>query len=48
MKAGVSRFIGAATADSVIFTRGTTEGINLVASTWGSAHLRDAIRYFGT
>jgi cysteine desulfurase / selenocysteine lyase len=36
----VSRFIGAASADSVIFTRGTTEGINLVASTWGSAHLR--------
>jgi cysteine desulfurase / selenocysteine lyase len=35
----VSKFIGAASADSVIFTRGTTEGINLVASTWGSAYL---------
>jgi cysteine desulfurase / selenocysteine lyase len=39
-RVSVARFIGAASADSVIFTRGTTEGINLVASTWGSAHLR--------
>jgi cysteine desulfurase/selenocysteine lyase len=39
-RVSVSRFIGAASADSVIFTRGTTEGINLVASAWGSAHLR--------
>ncbi len=36
----VSRFLGADSSDSVIFTRGTTEGINLVASSWGTAHLR--------
>jgi cysteine desulfurase / selenocysteine lyase len=35
----VARFLGAASSDSIIFTRGTTEGINLVASSWGSAHL---------
>jgi len=35
----VARFIGAASGDSIIFMRGTTEGINLVASSWGSAHL---------
>jgi cysteine desulfurase/selenocysteine lyase len=35
-----SKFLGAASPDSVIFTRGTTEGINLVASSWGGAHLR--------
>ena len=34
-----SKFMGAASPDSVIFTRGTTEGINLVASSWGGAHL---------
>jgi cysteine desulfurase/selenocysteine lyase len=35
----IARFIGAKSQDSIIFTRGTTEGINLVAATWGSAHL---------
>jgi cysteine desulfurase/selenocysteine lyase len=35
----IARYIGAATADSIIFTRGTTEGINLVASSWGTDHL---------
>jgi cysteine desulfurase / selenocysteine lyase len=34
-----ARFLGAASNESVIFTRGTTEGINLVASSWGGAHL---------
>ena len=34
-----ARFLGAASSESIIFTRGTTEGINLVASSWGSAHL---------
>src|SRR4029077_11368874 len=33
---GCARFLGAASNESVIFTRGTTEGINLVASSWGS------------
>jgi cysteine desulfurase/selenocysteine lyase len=31
----VRRFIGAASADEIIFVRGTTEGINLVAKSWG-------------
>lgn len=36
----VARFIHAATDDEIIFTRGTTEGINLVANTWGAQNLR--------
>ena len=35
----VARFVGAADADCVIFTRGTTEALNLVASAWGRAHV---------
>ncbi|KAA3649325.1 MAG: cysteine desulfurase [Proteobacteria bacterium] len=38
-RATVQRFIGAARADEIIFTRGTTEAINLVANTWGRKHL---------
>jgi cysteine desulfurase/selenocysteine lyase len=38
-RSSVSKFLGAGSSDSIIFTRGTTEGINLVASSWGSAHL---------
>lgn len=34
------QFIGAASSDEIIFTRGTTEGINLVASSWGRANLK--------
>jgi cysteine desulfurase / selenocysteine lyase len=36
----LARFIGAGSDKEVIFTRGTTEGINLVAQTWGRANLR--------
>jgi cysteine desulfurase/selenocysteine lyase len=39
-RACAARFLGAAAPESIIFTRGTTEGINLVASSWGSSHLR--------
>ena len=34
-RAKVKRFIGAASTREIVFTRGTTEGINLVASSWG-------------
>ena len=36
----VADFVRAASAEEIIFTRGTTEGINLVAATWGTAHVR--------
>jgi cysteine desulfurase/selenocysteine lyase len=35
----VKQFIGAASAEEIIFTRGTTEGINLVAYTWGRKNI---------
>jgi cysteine desulfurase/selenocysteine lyase len=35
----VSRFINSPSRDQVIFTRGTTEGINLVAYTWGRQNI---------
>lgn len=36
----VQEFIGAASAEEIIFSRGTTEGINLVAYTWSRQHLK--------
>lgn len=35
----VARFIGAGSADEIIFVRGATEAINLVANTWGRQHI---------
>src|SRR5581483_7439898 len=39
-RARVAKFIHAADPAEIIFTRGTTEAINLVASSWGGANLR--------
>jgi cysteine desulfurase/selenocysteine lyase len=36
----VAKFIGAASPRELIFTRNTTEAINLVSNAWGSANLR--------
>jgi cysteine desulfurase / selenocysteine lyase len=33
----VARFLGVADADTLVFTRGTTESLNLVAAAWGRA-----------
>jgi cysteine desulfurase/selenocysteine lyase len=35
----IAQFLGVADADCLIFTRGTTEGINLVASSWGRTNV---------
>ncbi|MEQ8627177.1 cysteine desulfurase [Ekhidna sp.] len=37
----VSEFINAGEADEIIFTKGTTESINLVAQSWGSKFLSE-------
>ncbi|MEZ4597649.1 MAG: aminotransferase class V-fold PLP-dependent enzyme [Chloroflexota bacterium] len=41
-RASVARHIGAASPDEVVFVRNATEAINLVASTWGRRHIRQA------
>jgi cysteine desulfurase/selenocysteine lyase len=38
-RARLARFVGLRDADALIFTRGTTEGINLVATAWGRANV---------
>src|ERR1700739_2719324 len=39
-RARAAKFINARSADEIVFTRGTTEGINLVASTLGAKNLK--------
>jgi len=39
-RARTAKFINASSADEIIFTRGTTEGINLVAQSWGGKNLK--------
>jgi len=39
-RARAGKFINAKSIDEIIFTRGTTEGINLVASSWGTKNLK--------
>lgn len=36
----VARFLAAASENEIIFTRGTTEGVNLVANAWAGANLK--------
>ena len=37
----VARYLGAASPDEIVFTRGTTEGINLVAQAWGGRFVKE-------
>ena len=39
-RARVAKFINAKTDEEIIFTRGTTEGINLVAQSWGAKNIK--------
>ncbi|HXR03824.1 MAG TPA: cysteine desulfurase [Verrucomicrobiae bacterium] len=39
-RARAAKFINAKSAEEIVFTRGTTEGINLVASSWGAKNLK--------
>src|ERR1039457_5100770 len=39
-RARAAKFINPRNPDEIIFTRGTTEGINLVAQAWGSKHVK--------
>jgi len=39
-RARAAKFINARSSDEIVFTRGTTEGINLVAQAWGSKNIK--------
>ena len=39
-RARIARFVGVRDTDRLIFTRGTTESLNLVATAWGRANVR--------
>ncbi|GAA3195671.1 MULTISPECIES: cysteine desulfurase [Streptomyces] len=38
-RAAVAEFLGAPSPDDIVFARGTTEAVNLVAQSWGRTHL---------
>jgi len=38
-RAKVASFLGAASANEIIFVRGATEGINLIANTFGRKYI---------
>jgi len=40
-RATIADFIGAPSSETIVYTRGATEAINLVAQTWGRQHIRD-------
>jgi cysteine desulfurase/selenocysteine lyase len=37
----VARFLGAGSPDDIVFVRGTTEGINLIAQSWGEQNIHE-------
>jgi cysteine desulfurase/selenocysteine lyase len=37
----VARFLGASSAEEIVFVRGATEGLNLIAKAWGGRHVRE-------
>ena len=39
-RARIAQFLGVSDSDCLIFTRGTTEGLNLVATAWGRANVQ--------
>ncbi|WP_414146855.1 cysteine desulfurase SufS [Erwinia sp. BNK-24-b] len=40
VRASAARFLNAASPEEIVFVKGTTEGINLVASSWGGSQLQ--------
>ncbi len=47
-RARIARFIGSPSADQVIFTRGTTTALNMIARGWGDEHLNEGDRIIAT
>ena len=43
-RARTAKFLNASSADEIVFTRGATESINLVAASWGAANLKPGDR----